>query len=161
LRYGGFGAIFLLLPMIAFSAYSAMALLPLLWVIKSAKIAENAIDYSVHNTARHVLWLPMSHEVTFKAKPTVDSLFFRAGDGMAALTVLVGGQVFSSVVRSIFLVNVGLALTWLVLAIWVVRAHGRLSRGADVGPSPSRGPGAPRRSPAVESAGSGALADPG
>jgi AAA family ATP:ADP antiporter len=147
LRYGGFGWIFLLLPTIALTAYSAMAIVPLLWVIKTAKIAENATDYSIHNTARHVLWLPMSHEVTFKAKPTIDSLFFRAGDGMAALTVLVGGQVFSALVRSIFLVNVALVLGWLALAIWIVREYARLSGGAQMGRSPSPGPGAPRRAP--------------
>jgi AAA family ATP:ADP antiporter len=130
LRFGGFGAIFLLLPAIALTAYSAMALLPALWLVKTMKVAENATDYSINNTARHVLWLPMAQEVTFKAKPTIDSLFVRVGDGMAALTVLVGLQVFSASIRSFFLVNVALAVLWLAAAAWIVRERGRMGTGA-------------------------------
>jgi AAA family ATP:ADP antiporter len=131
LRIGGFAAIFLLLPAIALASYSAMLLLPVLVVVKWMKIAENATDYSINNTARHVLWLPMSQAVTFKAKPTVDSLFVRAGDGLAALTVVLGVQVFSWGVRSFSAVNVALVAIWLGAALWVVREHGRLVRGSD------------------------------
>jgi AAA family ATP:ADP antiporter len=138
LRYGGFGALFLLLPVVALTSYSAMWVLPLMWVITSMKVVENATDYSIQNTARHVLWLPMSQEVTFKAKPTVDSLFMRAGDGLAALTVLLGVQVFSAPDRSYFAVNVSLALVWLGLAVWIVKEHGRLSGDADPQGSPRR-----------------------
>lgn len=140
LRFGGFGALFLLLPAVALTSYAAMWVLPVLWVIKTMKIAENATDYSIQNTARHVLWLPMSQEVTFKAKPTIDSLFMRAGDGLAALTVLLGHQVFSAPVRSYFAVNISLTVLWLGLAIWIVREYARLSGDADPQGAPgSRG----------------------
>lgn len=125
LKFGGFGAIFLLLPVIAFTSYTAMALVPLLPMIKAMKIAENATDYSINNTARHVLWLPMSSEVTHKAKPTIDSLFVRAGDGFAALTVLVGVQVLAVSLEFFLVLNVFLVLIWLVVGAWVVREHGR------------------------------------
>ena len=73
LKYGGFGAILLLLPVVALASYSAMALVPILAVVTTMKVAENATDYSVNNTARHVLWLPVASEVKFKGKPTIDS----------------------------------------------------------------------------------------
>jgi AAA family ATP:ADP antiporter len=126
LKYGGFGAIFLLLPAIALTSYTAMALVPVLAVIKVMKIAENATDYSISNTARHVLWLPMEPDVTYKAKPTIDSLFVRMGDGLAALTVVLGVHVFSLSLEGFFAVNVSLVCLWLGLAFWVVRAHRRL-----------------------------------
>ena len=126
LRFGGFGALFLLLPVAALTSYATMWILPVLWVITSMKVVENATDYSIQNTARHVLWLPMSQEVTFKAKPTIDSLFMRAGDGLAALTVLLGHQVFSAPDRSYFAVNISLTLVWLALAVWIVREYGKL-----------------------------------
>jgi AAA family ATP:ADP antiporter len=138
LRYGGFGALFLILPVVALTSYAAMWIVPLLWVIKTMKIVENATDYSIHNTARHVLWLPMSQEVTFKAKPTIDTFFMRAGDGLAALTVLLGSQVFSAPNRSYFAVNIGLCVLWLGLAVWIVREYGRLSGDADPQGSPGR-----------------------
>jgi AAA family ATP:ADP antiporter len=138
LRYGGFGALFLIFPVVALTSYAAMWVLPLLWVIKSMKIVENATDYSLHNTARHVLWLPLSQEVTFKAKPTVDTFFMRAGDGLAALTVLLGSQVLSAPTRSYFAVNIALCVLSLGLAVWIVREHSRLSGDADPQGSPDR-----------------------
>ena len=127
LKYGGFGAIFLMLPAIALVSYSAMLLIPLLAVVKWMKVAENSTDYSINNTARHVLWLPMSQEVTLKAKPTIDSLFVRAGDGLAALTVLLGVRVFTLPLTSYVVVSLVLVVIWLLGALWVVREHKTLS----------------------------------
>jgi AAA family ATP:ADP antiporter len=126
LKYGGFATLFLLLPVIALFSYSAMILLPPLAVVRSSQAAVNATDYSINNTARHVLWLPMSQAVKFKGKPTVDSLFVRAGDGMAAVTVLLGVQLLSASIRTYLTLNVVLSALWLVAAIWVVREHGRM-----------------------------------
>jgi ATP:ADP antiporter, AAA family len=127
LKYGGFAAIFLMLPLMALGSYVAMTILPALWMVRGMQIPVNATDYSIQNTARHVLWLPMSQEVVFKGKPTVDSLFVRAGDGMAALTILVGVQLASTPVRGFFVLNVALSVIWLAAAIWVVRQHRKLS----------------------------------
>jgi AAA family ATP:ADP antiporter len=129
LKYGGFGAIFLLLPVIALASYSAMALIPILMMIKLMKIAENATDYSLNNTARHVLWLPLPSDVTFKAKPTVDTLFTRAGDGLAALTVMLGVHALSLSVASFAGINVVLIGAWLLIGIWIVREHRKLTGG--------------------------------
>ncbi len=129
LKYGGFGAIFLMLPAIALVSYSVMALFPILIMVQWMKVAENATDYSINNTARHVLWLPMSQEVTFKAKPTVDSLFVRAGDGLAALTVLLGVRALSLSLESYFAINIALVGLWLLAALWVVREYATLSDG--------------------------------
>lgn len=133
LKYGGFGVLFLLLPVIALLSYSAMVLLPLLAVVRTAQAAVNATDYSINNTARHVLWLPMSQAVTFKGKPTVDSLFVRAGDGMAAVTVLIGVQLLSAPIRTYLALNVVLTVAWLAAAFWVAREHGRMVGSKDQG----------------------------
>lgn len=136
LKYGGFAALFLLLPVVALLSYSAMFVLPLLAVVRTTQAAVNATDYSINNTARHVLWLPMSQSVTFKGKPTVDTLFVRAGDGMAAATVLLGVQLLSASIRTYLLLNVALTVVWLVAAVWVAREHGRMAvpghEGGDV-----------------------------
>jgi len=123
LKYGGFAAILLLLPVVALASYSAMALIPVLAVVKMMKIAENATDYSINNTARHVLWMPVSAELKYKGKPTIDTLFARLGDGMAALTVLVGVQGLALATESFFAFNVVLVVVWLTYSVVVVRRH--------------------------------------
>jgi AAA family ATP:ADP antiporter len=90
------------------------------------KVAENSVDYSINNTARQVLWLPTSAAMKYKAKPVVDSLFVRLGDGCAALTVLLGVQLLALSTRNFFVVNVALTLAWIAAAVVIVREHRHL-----------------------------------
>jgi AAA family ATP:ADP antiporter len=129
LRYGGFGVILLLLPVLSVLSYSAMALLPILLVVQVMKTAENGTSYSINNTARHVLWLPTTAAMKYRAKPAVDTFFVRLGDGLAALTTLVGVRFLVLSTRSFFAVNVALAAAWLVVALVVLREYRRLAAG--------------------------------
>jgi AAA family ATP:ADP antiporter len=141
LKYGGFGAILMLLPMIALLSYATMALLPVLVVVKIMKIAENSTDYSINNTARHVLWLPLPAEMVYKGKAAVETLFVRLGDGLAALTVLVGVEVLALTTQGFFAFTVALVLIWIWLSVVVVREHRRVSGEArvDLGEGRPRG----------------------
>jgi ATP:ADP antiporter, AAA family len=108
------------LPVIALGGYSMLALVPILGLIRIAKIAENSIDYSLQNTARHALFLPTSREEKYKAKSAIDSFFWRAGDTLSGLLVFAGTQL-ALTVRSFAAVNVVLVLLWLGLTVAVVR----------------------------------------
>jgi AAA family ATP:ADP antiporter len=127
LKYGGFAAILLILPVIALTSYSVMALLPVLAVVKVMKIAENATDYSLNNTSRHVLWLPVSSAMKFRGKPAIDTLYVRLGDGLAAITVLVGVHLLALTTKAFFTFNVFLVLCWLVAGVLLVREYRRAS----------------------------------
>jgi AAA family ATP:ADP antiporter len=130
LKYGGFAAILMILPVIALMSYSVMALLPVLAVVKLMKIAENATDYSLNNTSRHVLWLPVSSAMKFRGKPAIDTLYVRLGDGLAAITVLVGVHLLTLSTQGFFVFNVMLVLCWLVAGVMLVKEHRRASEAA-------------------------------
>ena len=123
LKYGGFATIVLMLPVIALLSYTAMAVLPILAIVKMMKIAENATDYSINNTARHVLWLPVSSEMKFCGKPAIDTLYVRLGDGLAAVTVLIGVQFLDISTRSFIIFNVSLVICWLAFTLLIIREH--------------------------------------
>ena len=127
LKYGGFAAILLVLPVIALMSYSVMALLPVLAIVKLMKIAENATDYSLNNTSRHVLWLPVSSAMKFRGKPAIDTLYVRLGDGLAAITVMVGVHLLMLSTQDFFVFNVLLVLCWLVVGVLLVKEHRRVS----------------------------------
>ena len=127
LKYGGFAAILLILPVIALLSYSVMALLPVLAIVKLMKIAENATDYSLNNTSRHVLWLPVSSAMKFRGKPAIDTLYVRLGDGLAAITVMVGVHLLMLSTQDFFVFNVLLVLCWLVVGVLLVKEHRRVS----------------------------------
>ena len=126
LKYGGFGAIILVLPVIALFSYTIMALVPILFIVKIMKIAENSTDYSINNTARHVLWLPVDSATKFHGKPAIDTLYVRAGDGFAALTVLIGVNVFALSTTQFFMFNIFLVLIWLYFARMLIKERALL-----------------------------------
>lgn len=67
----------LLRATIAVSGYAMITVLPMMWIIRAATIAENRLDYSLQNTAKHALFLPTTQEMKYKAKATIDSFFIR------------------------------------------------------------------------------------
>ncbi len=143
LKYGGFGFILLMLPFVSLASYTLAAVVPVLGIIKVMKIAENATDYSVNNTAKQVLWLPTSREVKYKAKAAIDTLFVRFGDGFAAVTVFVLINQLHLSVRSMFALNIGLALAWILLGFVVVKQHRLLSEAAAQGETKNKDGNAP------------------
>ncbi|MDX1515654.1 MAG: hypothetical protein R3288_02380 [Woeseiaceae bacterium] len=125
LNAGGMQALLYTTPFISLAAYASMAFVPILGLIKVLKVAENSSTYSIHNTARHMLWLPTSKEMLYQAKPTVDTLFVRLGDGLAALTILVGTRVFDLGNKGFVFINIVLVLIWIGLSTYLHREHDR------------------------------------
>lgn len=126
-RFLGVRIALLILPAIALGGYTLIATVPILAWIKVAKIGENSVDYSLHNTVRQMLWLPTSPEAKYKAKAAVDSFFVRFGDLLAAGVVWIGTSLALSP-RMFAAVNVAAVGIWIVLAILVGREHARVSK---------------------------------
>ena len=130
LRFGGMQALLFTTPFISLLAYASMAFVPILGLIKILKVAENSSSLSIHNTARHMLWLPTSKEMLYRAKPTVDTLFVRLGDGLAALTILIGTRIFGLGNTGFVLINIVLVLAWISITTYLHREHDRWKRTA-------------------------------
>ena len=73
-----------------------------------------------------MLWLPVPAGMKYRGKPTIDTLFVRMGDGLAALTVLVGVQMLTLSTGGFFAFTVALVVAWIVLAVTVVGENRRL-----------------------------------
>ena len=153
-KYGGLGVALLFLPAVALAGAGLMAAVPILAVVWICKTAENATDYSLHNTVRQMLWLPTRRAAKYKAKQAVDTFFVRFGDAASGLVVFVGATAFAWGVRGFAVVNVMLAGAWLVLAAWVHRENRRLRRGKVRTETSSTGLGRRGRRSSREPAGS-------
>ena len=66
------------LPFVVLSTYSAIAIVGSLAVVRSAKLLENSTDYSLQNTIRQTLFLPVSRVAKYKAKAAIETFFVRA-----------------------------------------------------------------------------------
>jgi len=125
-RRAGFGPAFFIFPVIALLNGSAVAVAPVLGVLFIGKMAENSVDYSLNNTLRHMLWLPTTREMKYKAKQAVDTFFVRMGDVASGAWVVLGAGVIDLGVRAFALTNALLAALWLWLAWAIVREQRRL-----------------------------------
>jgi ATP:ADP antiporter, AAA family len=127
-KYIGVSGALFILPTLAFLSYGVFAAAPILAIIRVAKVAENATDYSLQNTLRRALFLPTSREAKYKALQAVETFFWRAGDMLAALTTFVVVQMLQLGVRTFALVNLGLVAIWFVIAFNLSRENRKLTR---------------------------------
>jgi AAA family ATP:ADP antiporter len=127
-KHSGMTGALLALPIVALGAYGLIAAGAGLAIIRWAKIAENATDYSVMNTARQLVWLPTTRDEKYKAKQAVDTFFVRMGDlGQAAL-VFAGTTWFAFGPRNFAFVNLLLIAVWFAVAFLLLREYGRIMR---------------------------------
>ena len=127
LKHLGLGFAFLVLPLIALTDGVVMAAWPVLAAVAVGKTAESAVDYSLNNTVRNVLWLPTSRRAKYLAKQATDTFFVRAGDVSSAAFVFLGVRQLGLPVRAIAVVNIMLVSAWLLLARGILKERGRLA----------------------------------
>ncbi|MEO5616323.1 MAG: Npt1/Npt2 family nucleotide transporter [Candidatus Eisenbacteria bacterium] len=127
MKHFGVRVALMVLPVVAVFGYVAMAFIPVLAFIRSVKLAENSLDYSLQNTARNALYLPTSREAKYKAKQANDTFFVRSGDLLSAGLVFAGTTWFGFATREFALANVALAIVWVILAFMIGRRFKQLS----------------------------------
>jgi ATP:ADP antiporter, AAA family len=116
-----------IMPLVVLGGWFSLVLFANVAVVRIAKTAENSLDYSLHNTLRHALFLPTSRAAKYKAKAAIDSFVVRVGDVIAGLgIVVILVEVFGLGVQAFAALNVALAAIWLVLAARAGRLHDKL-----------------------------------
>jgi len=114
------GAI-LILPVIALIGYGLIAFIPIFTIISIVKIAENSIDYSLMNTTRHALYLPLSHSHKFEGKIAIETFFWRLGDLIQAGVIFIGVNWLDFKFQHFAIMNMFLTFFW----IWVAFKLGK------------------------------------
>ena len=66
----------LVLPLLMIINYSLLFLFTVLAVARYTMIAENSTSYSLQNTTRHALFLPVRREEKYVGKNCIDTFFF-------------------------------------------------------------------------------------
>lgn len=117
------------LPVIALGTYALVLVLPILKFVRIGKTLENASDYSVNNNVRHMLFLPTSRDIKYKAKQVVDSFFQRVGDFGAALVVAIGINALGLGVRGFAVVNIVAIVGWFFIVRGIVSEHREIEAG--------------------------------
>jgi AAA family ATP:ADP antiporter len=113
-------------PAIALVGYSVILVAPVLSLVRVLKILDNSNDYSIQNTARQALFLPVSREAKYKAKAAIDSFFWRFGDVLQAGVVYVG-TALGLAISGFAALNLMFTGVWICLAAVLSRNYKRQS----------------------------------
>ena len=116
------GAI-VVLPILAMIAYGLIAFVPIFALIQVAKILENSTDYSIMNTARHALYLPLPEDHKYEGKAAIETFFWRLGDLVQAGVVFAGLHWFDFGIGDFALLNMLLGAIWLGIALRLGRLY--------------------------------------
>lgn len=126
IRTAGFSLAFLLTPLVIFLGYASLALLPIITWFRYFKIAENSLDYSLQNTVRQMLYLPLSRQEKYEARAVIDPFGQRFGDLLQAGLIFAGLNLLGWVSTDFIPLAACMAAGTLILAILIVRERSRL-----------------------------------
>jgi len=129
-RLIGVGGATLVLPAVALVGYSLIAWFPIFTAIRAVKIAENSLNYSLQNTARHALVLPCDAEAKYAGKTTIDTFFWRFGDLLQAGVVWAGHTWLAASLAQFAALNLALSALWLLVALALARRYTARTAGA-------------------------------
>jgi AAA family ATP:ADP antiporter len=97
--------------------------IPIFSLIRRIKVADNGVDYSLMNTTRQALFLPVDRDSKYEGKMAIDTFFWRFGDLLMAVGVYVGLNILVWDSHQFALLNLALALTWILLALAMGRSY--------------------------------------
>ena len=108
--------------------YGLIALMPLLGgfipiftLIFVVKVMENSLDYSLMNTTRQALFLPVDRDSKYDGKTAIDTFFWRFGDLIQAGAIYAGTHLLQWQATEFALLNFVLAFGWIALAVAIGR----------------------------------------
>ncbi len=123
-KYVGIRNALYVMPVFALGAYGMAMFLPVLAVMRFAKIGENSLQYSLQDTTRHALFLVATREEKFVGKTATDTVAVRLGAIMSTLMVFLGSYLGWQTV-TFAAINVALAVVWLGFVVATAREHRR------------------------------------
>ena len=123
LRRWGLRSALVMLPFGAIFGAGAMLFIPLFWLAAGTELYDYAMNYSLFNTAKEMLYLPIDRSIRYKVKPFIDMVVFRFGKGLAAVIGILCVQQAQIPVRYLSLVTVPLLAFWIVISFQVAREY--------------------------------------
>jgi AAA family ATP:ADP antiporter len=122
-------------PVIVALGYGVLALAPLIGgfipifsLIRRIKFAENGLDYSLMNTTRQALFLPVDRDSKYDGKTAIDTFFWRFGDLIQAVGIYIGLHLLGWDAHEFAVLTFILALAWIGLAALMGRDYTRKSQ---------------------------------
>jgi AAA family ATP:ADP antiporter len=108
--------------------YGMIVFVPVFSLIWLVKVMENATDYSIMNTTRQAIFLPLTQREKYEGKTAIDTFFWRIGDLVQAGMIYIGLNWLGFEITHFALLNMVLASVWIWLAVLIGRRYRQLAK---------------------------------
>ena len=132
IQFAGLARALLVTPVAFVAGYLVVGIVPAFLLLQSVLVIQRSFDYSLLNTTRNALLLPMGREAKYQAKTAIDTFFFRAGDLLASGSVVLGTRLLEDARVQLVWLIVVLSLTMMAVAWLVGREYARRQRASAV-----------------------------
>ncbi len=136
LRRFGIGIALLLLPLGLLTGAVGLLVHPSLWMAALAKGADGTLRYSLDQSTRELLFLPVPQTLKARAKPFIDVAVQRGGTGAAGVLILLATSVAQVPFQYMSLLSIAAIALWIGTIAVVKREYigsiKRLIRARDV-----------------------------
>ncbi|TQV71044.1 hypothetical protein FLL45_22215 [Aliikangiella marina] len=135
-RWIGIKGSVLILPVVMILGYGLLALVPIFIVAFLTMIAENSASYSIANTTRNALYLPLDRDDKYLAKTTIDTFVWRLGDLLQFGVIYVGLNSFNWETMEFVWLNLALSALMLLICYKISKTYGRDYEDSQTGNAP-------------------------
>ena len=123
LRRFGVGLALLILPISLAMGSVTVLIWGTLWAAAVLRGSDGVFRYSIDTSAVQLLYLPVPANIKVQVKSFIDTVIWKFGDGLAAVTLLVFATTLHFTPRRISWVNLVLLGVWIVAAIVAQRQY--------------------------------------
>ena len=123
LRRFGVGAALLILPLSLTGGAIAVLMSGTLWAAAVLRGSDGVFRYSIDTSAVQLLYLPVPANIKVQVKSFIDTVIWKFGDGLAAVTVLLFATKLQFTPRQISWVSLALLSIWIVVAFIARRQY--------------------------------------
>ena len=129
-RYG-VGVALLVLPLATLATSVGFMVTPILWMGSLQNVVDNGFNYSINQSAKETLYVPLSPEVKYKAKAFIDMFVHRLAKAIAIAVSLGTTLVFKEFasIRWLSAFSVLIILFWLIAVRYAGRRFREMTEG--------------------------------
>ena len=123
LRRLGLACALLVLPVGLVGGSLGLLLIPMFWIAAATELYDNSLNYSLQQTSKEVLYLPIDRSIRYKVKPFIDMVVFRFGKGIAAMAGIICLDLLRLEARVLSYLTLPLIAAWIALAVQLRRGY--------------------------------------
>ena len=123
LRRQGLFVALLVLPVGVLAGMTGLVCVPVFWLAAATELYDGSLNYSLQQTTKEVLYLPIDRSIRYKVKPFIDMVMFRFGKGVAAIIGIILLDVLHGSPRVFSYLAIPLLLAWIVAAVRLRRDY--------------------------------------